>query len=315
MSSFIYAFFQQIYALLPFFILIGLGYYLVRFRQWPKDFTRGLTRFLFNLAIPIMLFGVMSKFHEQEDVDPKLILAYFGGSFILFFIAHFFSKKALKLTSRASSVFGVGTIFANNVMIGIPILMLFMGDDAIAVSAMIISFNALLLWSLVSFSIEWADHGSFSVRGMAATFKGVLKNPVVIGIMLGLLASYIRLPIPEFAGKTISMFSDMVAPLSLLVLGMGLAEYRIGTSLKVSLCLVFFKLILQPFVIWLCALALGLPAFETKAIVILGSLAAGMNVYLMALKFEEIEDAVASGIVLSTLLSAITTPIILLLMP
>lgn len=315
MSSFIYAFFQQIYALLPFFISIGLGYYLVRFRQWPKDFTRGLTRFLFNLAIPIMLFGVMSKFHEQEDVDPKLILAYFGGSFILFFIAHFFSKKALKLTSRASSVFGVGTIFANNVMIGIPILMLFMGDDAIAVSAMIISFNALLLWSLVSFSIEWADHGSFSVRGMAATFKGVLKNPVVIGIMLGLLASYIRLPIPQFAGKTISMFSDMVAPLSLLVLGMGLAEYRIGSSLKVSMFLVFFKLVLHPLVIWLCALALGLPAFETKAIVILGSLAAGMNVYLMALKFEEIEDAVASGIVLSTLLSAVTTPIILLLMP
>lgn len=314
MSSFLHAFFQQLYALLPFFILIGIGYYLVRFRKWPKDFTRGLTNFLFNLAIPIMLFGVMSQFHNQEEMDPKLILAYFGGSFIVFFIGHIFSHKVLKLTSRASSVFGIGGVFANNVMIGIPILMVFMGDDAIAVSAMIISFNALLLWSLVSFAIEWADHGSFSLKGMAATFKGVLKNPIIIGIILGLLVSFIQLPIPSFAEKTIGMFSDMVAPLSLLVLGMGLAEYRICSNLKVSILMVVFKLIVHPLVVWLCALALGLPAFETKAIVILSSLAAGMNVYLMALKFKEIEDAVASTIVLSTLLSALTTPIILLLL-
>lgn len=314
MSSFAYAFLQQIYALLPFFILIGIGYYLVRFRKWSKDFTRGLTSFLFNLAIPIMLFGVMSQFHSQEEMDPKLILAYFGGSFIVFFIAHFFAYKGLKLTSRASSVFGIGGVFANNVMIGIPILMVFMGDDAIAVSAMIISFNALLLWSLVSFAIEWADHGSFSLRGMAATFKGVLRNPIIIGIILGLLVSFIGIPIPTFAEKTIDMFSNMVAPLSLLVLGMGLAEYRICSNLKVSILIVLFKLIVHPLVVWVCALALGLPAFETKAIVILSSLAAGMNVYLMALKFKEIEDAVASAIVLSTLLSALTTPIILLLL-
>ncbi len=315
MSSFAYAFVRQVYALLPFFILIGLGYYLVRFRQWPKEFTRGLTRFLFNIAIPIMLFGVMSKFHTQEEMDPKLILAYFGGSFILFFIGHFFARKALKLTSRASAVFGIGGIFSNNVMIGIPILLVFMGDEAIAVSAMIIAFNALLLWSLVSFAIEWADHGSFSLRGIAATFRGVLKNPVIIGIILGLLISFFRAPIPEFMNTTISMFSDMVAPLSLLALGMGLAEYKIASNLKVSMCLVGFKLLLQPLMIWLCAIALGIPPFETKAIVILGSLAAGMNVYLMALKFGEIEDAAASGIVLSTILSAVTTPIILLLMP
>lgn len=313
MSSFVQAFFHQLYALLPFFILIGLGYYLVRFKRWPQSFTNQLTKFLFNIAIPVMLFGVMSEFHKQEAKDPKLILAYFGGSFIVFFIAHYFSKKVLKISSRASSVFSVGTIFANNVMIGIPILMAFMGDDAIAVSAMIISFNALLLWSLVSFAIEWADHGSFSFRGMAATFKGVLKNPIIIGIMAGLVVSFSGVEMPSFAVKTIDMFSGMVAPLSLLVLGMGLAEYRICSSLKVSSLLVFFKLIIHPLVVWLCALALGLPPFETKAIVILSSLAAGMNVYLMALKFKELEDAVASAIVLSTVLSALTTPIILLL--
>ncbi|MBS7815212.1 hypothetical protein B9T11_06145 [Wohlfahrtiimonas chitiniclastica] len=314
MSAFITAFFQQVYALLPFFILMGTGYFLVRVRKWPKEFTRGLTRFLFNLAIPIMLFGVMSRFHTQQEVDPKLILAYFGGSFILYFIAMIVSRKFLKLNAKEASVFGIGGIFSNNVMVGIPIIMLFMGDDAIAVSALIITFNALLLWSLVSFSIEWVEHGSFSLGGIIATTKGVLRNPVVIGIMLGLLVSYFRVPMPDFMGRTITMFSNMVAPLSLLSIGMGLAEYRLGAKLKIGIGITIFKLILHPLIIWLCALALGLPAFETKAIVLLGSIAVGMNVYLMAIKFEVIEDAVASSIVLTTIFSAITTPIILLLM-
>lgn len=308
------AFSQQFYALLPFFILIAIGYILVRLFKWSDQFTNGLTKFLFNLAIPIMLFGVMSQFHTQKEMDPTLVLAYFGASFILFFIEKIYAKYLLKLTAQESSVFGVGGIFSNNVMIGIPLIMLFMGDEAIAVSALIISFNALLLWSLVSFAIEWAEHGSLSLKGFILTFRGVLKNPIVIGIILGLIVSFFRIPLPSFASATISMLSNMVAPLSLLTLGMGLAKYRLGSNLKISLNITFFKLIAHPFIIWLAAVLLGLPAFETKAIVILGSIATGMNVYLMALKFQVIEDATASSIILTTVLSAITTPIIIVLL-
>lgn len=314
MTLFLQAFAQQFYALLPFFILIGTGYLLVRVFKWPSSFTDGLTRFLFNLAIPVMLFGVMTQFHNQESMDPTLIIAYFGASFVLFFLSKIYSRYLLKLSPQEGAVFGLGGIFSNNVMIGIPIIMLFMGDEAIAVSALIISFNALLLWSLVSFAIEWADHGSFSLKGFIATFRGVLKNPIVIGIMLGLAVSFLRIPMPIFLTSTIDMFSNMVAPLSLLVLGMGLAKYRLGANLKLSLNITFFKLILHPLIIWGAALLMGLPPFETKAIVILGSIATGMNVYLMALKFKVIEDATASSIILTTLLSAITTPIIVVLL-
>lgn len=314
MTLFLHAFATQFYALLPFFILIATGYILVRVFRWSNTFTEGLTRFLFNLAIPVMLFGVMSRFHTQEEMDPRLIIAYFGASFILFFIAQIYVKWILKRSAREAAVFGMGGIFSNNVMIGIPLIMLFMGSEAIAVSALVISFNALLLWSLVSVAIEWADHGSLSLKGFLLTFRGVLKNPIVIGIMLGLLVSFLRVPMPTFATHTIEMFSDMVAPLSLLVLGMGLAKYRLGANLKLSLNITFFKLILHPLIIWGVALLMGLPPFETKAIVILGSIATGMNVYLMALKFQVIEDAVASSIILTTILSAVTTPIIVVLL-
>ncbi len=313
MLSFLQTFIHQVYALLPFFSLIAVGFLLVKGFKLPTSLTTLLTKFLFNIAMPVMLFGVMSKFHSQPKMDHRLIIAYFGGSLILFVLGLIYAKYVLKLTSKEGAVYGIGGIFSNNVMIGIPIIMLFMGKSAIAVSALIISVNTMLLWSLVSFTIEWAEHGSFSAKGIFSTFKGVLKNPIILGIIIGLIVSETELPIPAVMDSGINLVSKIVSPLSLLVLGMGLARYRVKANLKVTLNLTASKLILHPLLIWIMARLLGLPEFETKAIVILGSIAMGMNVYLMALKFKVIEDVVASSILLTTMLSALTTPLIVVL--
>ncbi|MDG9729104.1 AEC family transporter [Ignatzschineria sp. RMDPL8A] len=315
MTTFITSFLAQLYASLPFFILVGLGYFLVRVRKWPSSFTDGLTRFLFNIAIPVMLFGIMARFYTQPAVDIRLLFAYFGGSFIVYLIARVIGQKGLKLTGSEASVFGVGGIFSNNVMLGIPLVSLFIGPEALPVSALIISFNALLLWSLVSISVEWAEHGSPSLRGVFQTFRGVLKNPIVMGVASGLIVSSFHRPLPSFMQETLSMVTDMTAPLSLFALGLGLAEYKIADRFKTSLGICFIKLFLHPLIIWGCAILLDLPPLETKAIVLLGSMAMGMNVYLMARRFRVIEGPVASSLVISTVASAITTPLILLLIP
>ena len=71
--------------------------------------------------------------------------------------------------------------------------------------------------------------------------------------------------------------------------------------------------LLQPLVVWLIAVGLGLPEMETRAVVLLGSIAVGANVYLMSRQFKVLEAPVASSLVLSTALSSLTTPLILAL--
>lgn len=106
----------------------------------------------------------------------------------------------------------------------------------------------------------------------------------------------------------------MAAPLSLVVLGMGLAEYRISEGWQLSSAICVLKLLVQPLVIWLLARMMDLPPMETRVVVLLGSMAVGVNVYLMSRQFNTLTGPAATSTVMSTVLAAITTPLILTVM-
>ncbi|WP_181461523.1 AEC family transporter, partial [Lonsdalea quercina] len=87
---------------------------------------------------------------------------------------------------------------------------------------------------------------------------------------------------------------------------------REGWRISVAICAI--KLLVQPLIVWLLAIALGLPEMETRVVVLLGSMAVGVNIYLMSRQFNALGGPVAASLLLSTLLAAVTTPLILTLM-
>jgi len=113
--------------------------------------------------------------------------------------------------------------------------------------------------------------------------------------------------------ETLSLISQAAVPLSLIALGMGLAEYGIGEGWRVSSAITVLKLAVQPAVVWLLARAFSLPALETQVIVLLAALPVGVNVYLMSRQFDTLGGPVAASLLFSTALAAATTPLILAL--
>ena len=109
------------------------------------------------------------------------------------------------------------------------------------------------------------------------------------------------------------MISQAAGPLSLIALGLGLAEFGIRAGWQQSATICVLKLVVQPLVIWAIARSLHLPLLETQAVVLLGSIAVGANVYLMSRQFHTMEGPIAASLVLSTALSAISTPVALTL--
>jgi predicted permease len=108
--------------------------------------------------------------------------------------------------------------------------------------------------------------------------------------------------------------AEPAAPLSLIVLGMGLAEHDARSGWRHSVTICILKLALQPLLVWLLARTMGLPDLETRVVVLLASLPVGANVYLMAAQYQRLEGTVAASLVLSTALSAISTPLVLVLL-
>ena len=312
--NFLITLWAQFLSTLPLFILILLGFLAVKLGRWQKTVTDSLTKFTFYIAFPIMLFQIMSHFSEQSEIDIKLLLVFFGGSFIVFAFGCLIASKIFKLNGSQSTLFAMGGIYTNTVFVGIPIIKMLLGDQAIPIVAIIVIFNALILWTLATVSIEFVQMGKLSGRSFIKALKNVSKNPIIIGIFTGIVVNYIGLPIPNFINQSTKMVSDMTAPLSLIVLGMGLAEYKIRDQLLITGSICLLKLAILPIVTYIVGKLLGLPTLELQVVVLLSSVSIAINCYMMARQFEVLQGPIASSLLISTALSSVTTPLILSIM-
>ncbi len=273
----------------PLFLLVLLGYGLSRWGRWPRAASEALTRFVFSVAIPAFLFRLMSDFSQLPPVDARLLIAYFGGCLAVFALGRVIAATLFHLDGTSQSVFAMSGIFANIVLLGVPLVKVTLGDASMPAASLVIVFNSLLLWTLVT-------------------------NPVVAGILVGTAFGLTGLTLPRMLDETLHLISQAAIPMSLIVLGMGLAEYGIRQGWRQSLTITVLKLAVAPFAVYLIARALALPPRELQTVVVMASLPVGANVYLMAKEFKAMEGPVAGSLVLTTALAAVTTPLLLALL-
>lgn len=288
-----------------------LGFAIARWKNWPKSLSTGLTRFVFTFAIPAFLFLMMSDFSRLPTLDARLLIAYFGSCLIVFALGRLTGRYLFRLDGVSQSVFALGGVFSNNVLLGVPLAKSILGQVAMPSVALILVFNAMVLWMLVTISVEWARHGSLSLSGFGNTVRNVLTNPIVASILSGALFGVSGLSIPDWVHTPVSMLAQIAGPLSLIVVGLGLADYGVREGWWQSLAICTLKLFALPLVAWALAGALMLPTLETQVVVLLSSLSVGVNVYLMSRQFGTMEQPVAASMLLSTALSGITTPLVL----
>lgn len=305
------AFLHYLTLLAPMFGLSALGYALGKLPPWRPSWSRTLSKLVFAVPLPALLISLLSDLSTMPPVDARLLLAFFGSCFIVFGIGRVVAKLAFGLDGVGQSVFALGGVFSNNVLLGVPLARVALGPEAMPSVALILVFNAFTLWTLVTVSIEWARNGSFSLAGLGSMLRGVLTNPIILAILTGTLLGLSGMRLPAPATLVLSALGSVAGPLALVVLGLGISEYGVRQGLWQGLAITGLKLLVQPLVIWGLALALGLPPLERHAIVLLGSLSVGVNVYLVATQFDTLKGAVASSMVLSTALAAITTPLLL----
>lgn len=306
-------FFDHLQLAAPLFALVLVGTLLVRLLAWPPAVGESLSRFLFGAALPALLFRLMSDLSKLPPVDARLLIAFFGGSLIVFLLGRLVALTLFRLDGVSQSVFALGGIFSNNVFLGVPLAQAALGDAAMPSVALVLVFNALTLWTLATVSVEWARYGELSLRGFGKTARSVLTNPVVASILAGSAFGLTGWALPPLVDAPLKLLGDAAIPLSLVLLGMGLAEHGVRIGWREASAITALKLAVQPLVVWVLAVALGLPTLETQVGVLLAVLPVGINVYLMAREFDAMQGPVATSMVLSTIVAAATTPLALTL--
>lgn len=309
-----HAFVQLVELSAPLFALVLLGYVIGRSPRWPPAYAEALSKFLFAVPLPALLFRLGADLSRLPPVDGRVLVAFFGGCLVVFVLARLAGRFAFGLDGVGQSVFALGGIFSNNVFLGIPLAKAAIGDEAMPSVGLVLVFNSLTLWTLATASVEWARHGSLSLRGFGQTLKSVLLNPIVAAILSGAAFGLTGWTIPAPIDRPLAMLAEPAIPLSLVVLGMGLAQYGVRSGWRIAAGITLMKLVGQPVAVLGIAWAVGLPPLETQVVVLLAALPVGINVYLMAREFAAVEGPVATSMLASTLLAAVTVPLVLALL-
>lgn len=292
-------------AILPIFSLIVLGYVL-GWRQWlTNESATGLANITFKLFMPTLLFAGIAKASLAEGLSPMLLLAYYLTVLLVFgvvnVLAHWRRGTATPL--------GLVAAFSNNVLVGIPLIASLMGNDGLLYVFAILVFHSLTLFSLHSF---YAAFGSQERVDGRALLKN-LANPMIIGLGLGALVNLSGLQVPESLWRAITWLGQAALPCALIVLGASLSRYRLRPTTE-AWGLTFAKLALFPTMVWLLSgLLPGLNDSARTVLVLLAACPSGVNVMAFCRTAED-NRSVSAAISLSTLLSAVTLPLWMMVM-
>ncbi|WP_271274260.1 AEC family transporter [Aliamphritea hakodatensis] len=254
----------------PTFLLIGLGFLVVRLGYLSRDAIRTFGWFVINFGLPAAMFKALSSRSFQDILHFDYLLIFGLGS-LLSFLTLFGIARLRRKSLTECAMFGLGGSLSNSLMIGFPIIMQLFGEAALvpfALTLIVENFFILPLALALADTGQQSNEGFF--RSLGAALPQLLKNPVVMSIGVGLASALTGLQPPAFVGKAIDMLAMTVGGLALFTIGgmlVGLRPAGMVTDISV---IVLGKLILHPLCIVLMIILMPpMPAlFQSVALVL-----------------------------------------------
>lgn len=290
---------------LPFFALIGVGYWAGRVRIFPPEAVAWLTKFVFYFALSAMLFRFAANLSLAEIFDLPFVLAYLSATTLVYLIAMgvaLFRKRGLEEAAMEAQCATSG----NTGFLGVPMLVVLLGPAAAGPVLMVLTVDMVVFSSLITLIITGARGGALGLHTLRTLAVGWLRNPMVVSIVLGLIWSGLALPVPAPVNEFLALLGGAATPGALFAIGASLAG-RGAERLGVAGWLSFAKLVLHPLAVAVAALWL-FPVDRAAAGVMIAaaSLPVAGNVYILAQHYGVAPQRVSTAILISTAVSILT---------
>lgn len=234
----------------PIYVAIWLGYGLTRWGVFAKTDMRAFGTFVVKVAMPALLFNALSQRSLSDIINSEYVAAYALASLITLILSVAWALKVLKTTRSMSACMGLGMTCSNSGFVGYPIALLSLGPIAGVSLALNMIVENLIIIPLM---LAWAETGSGQQRWhqiFIQTLKGMLKNPMIWGIVLGFAFSWFSIQLPASLSRAVTLFAQASGALSLFVIGGSLVGLPVrGMESRVAQ-ITFGKLIVHPLVMW-----------------------------------------------------------------
>lgn len=286
-----------------------IGYVLKQMGMLDEHFVTVANKFNFKVTLPFMLFKDISGVDIKAVFDIKYVLFCAMASTACFWLiwgaAKFFVQdKSIRGAFVQASFRGSAAVM------GLAFIQNIYGASAMGPLMIVSAVPLYNIFSVLVLTFEAEDGVELDKRAkMKQALVNIVKNPIIISILLGLVVSLLGIDFPVIIDKTVNSVSQMATPLALITIGAGFKGRKALAKIKPTMAAAMIKLVMQPLLFLPVAVAMGFSGEKIIAILIMLSSPTTPSCYIMAKNMHNDEVLTASVVVVTTLLGAVTLTI------
>ena len=290
------------------------GYLAARFKLLPDTASLVLSRFVFVIALPALIFSSLSRISVAEFFNWQYIGALGGGMLIMFCIGMLVARVAFPGRLASMALHGLTAMYSSTAYIGLPLILTIFGDDARA-PGIIGAIITGLVFSPLAIVIAEFDRGRNGNNRLWSTLITVLTRPPIIAVVAGLSLSASGIAVPVSVTSFFALLGGAFVPCALFAAGLFIAGCSIrGASAEIS-WLVGAKLILHPLITWWLAFhVFELSSLYATVAVIQAALPSGVPVFVLAQQYQTFVTRSSAVIAISTAVSVVTVSVLFVLL-
>lgn len=292
--------------MLKLFLLLVLGFVLFKCHIFDEYTNKKISALIVNVASPML---IISSIAGVEGSNKSIVFLMIGAGILMyigFIILGKIINRLFPFPKKDWPVYECMVVFANTGFMGYPVLLDVFGQEAVFYASLIhMAFN-FFVYTYAIMCLTKGDDSEFKLN-----FKQLL-TPGIILIFVGIFIYLFDIQLPSVLMDTINSVGSLTAPLSMMMIGSSLAVYPIKDSFTDwrSYVFAFVRLMIVPFVTMIMCRLLHIDAYYANITIITNAMPVGSMVLKLATQYNANVKIVTRNIVVSTLLSVITIPIV-----
>ena len=291
-------------ATVPVFLMMILGVVFRKIGWIDEIFASKMNQFVFRVSLPAVLFVDLASVDFVEAWDPKFVLFCFAVTFLCILVSALLSLLLKERPLRGEFI--QGAYRSSAALLGIALIQNIYGTSGMAPLMIIGSVPLYNIMAVVVLAFFQPGQSGIDGAVLKKTLKGIVTNPIIIGIVVGLLWSLLGIPIPKILNKTMSSIGATATPLGLMAMGATFDFHQALGKKKAVLGAAFMKLVGWCALFLPLGVALGFRQEELVAILIMLGSATTVSSFVMARNMGH-DGVLSSGVVmLTTILSGFT---------
>ena len=296
-------------ATMPVFLLIVLGYFFEKVHILDKALANQMNRFAFQIALPVLVFQDLAQQDFAKAWNGKYVLFCFVITLASIGIAFLLSLPMHDKAERGEFI--QATYRSSAAILGLAFIINIYGSSGMA-PLMII--GTVPLYNVVAVIILTLTSSEKKAGAIKQSLIGILTNPILIGIVVGLFWSVCHLPYPVIFGKVVQSVANLATPLSLIAMGAAFEFHSMRRVWKQTLVATFMKLVGFVALFMPLAIRMGFRNSYIVALLVMMGSATTVSSYVMAINMHHKGELSAAVVSLTTLVSAFTLTMWLFIM-